>query len=170
MANGYNAYYTHRKVLDHVLNIVSTGDVLEFGIGEGSTPRMHEICEKQGRRLLSIEGSPKWMERYVEKYQTPTHEFSLFNVNGILTKEYPFFNEKFSVVFVDAAPANIRMPFILLMKNQVDYFVVHDTEGAAYNWDFTKRFKFVFNYTKEVPWTSVISNLDEIDPRLLSIF
>ena len=168
MVNGYNAYNTHQSVLMHVLTIVTTGSVLEFGMGEGSTHFMHAICEKQGRKLLSLDNSQKWIDKYIN-YKSPSHEIAVFKPSEILLKACGFFNEKFSVVFVDAAPAEIRQPFFILMKNQVDYFIVHDTEAKAYNWNF-KNFKHVLEYTKETPRTTVLSDLDVIDERILEVF
>lgn len=169
MANR-NAFYTHQPVLQHVLNTINTGDVLEFGVGEGSTHIMHKVCYEQNRRLVSIEGSKEWLGKYLA-YETLNHTLAHFTVDGILTKEYQFFKEKFSIVFVDAAPAEIRMAFILLMKNNVDYFIVHDTEpiATAYGWNFSM-FKHVLHYKKETPWTTILSNLDTIDANLLKIF
>jgi hypothetical protein len=164
----YDAYNTHRVVLTHLLNVVTEGDVFEFGMGNFSTPMLHSICEEQDRKLLSTDNNLKWFEKFI-LYKNKNHNMFVFEIDKILLKQYDFFNSHFSVVFVDAAPAEVRQPFIDLMQNCTDYFVVHDTESAGYRYDFSK-FKHVLTYKKIVPWTSILSNLDVIDEKILEIF
>ena len=94
----------------------------------------------------------------------------LFKDQMIKDKGYKFFNAKFAIALVDAHPAELRQIFINNMKNNVDYFIVHDTENPEpYKYDFTG-FKHVLEFKHANPQTSVLSNLDVIDEKILTIF
>jgi len=85
------------------------------------------------------------------------------------------FEKKFRIAFIDAAPAEIRQPVIERMKDMVDYIIVHDSECTfqgrvnVYRYDFSM-FKHVLHFKPMNPATSVLSNLDEIDPEVAKIF
>ena len=169
---------SHQPVLIHLLNTITEGDVLECGMGVNSTAIMHTICEQQRRRLLSIDNNMEWIIQNKE-YETEDHEIRFFNTNKLRRSGYNFFNRKFAVIFVDAAPGPLRQFFIEGMKRQADYMIAHDTEEAihpgihkghdVYNYDFSS-FKHVLHFEKIMPATTVISDLDEINKDILEIF
>ena len=169
---------SHQPILIHLLNTITEGDVMEFGVGIHSTPIMHTICAQQGRKLLSIDNDKEWFNPN-EKYRTKDHEMNLFDNDKLLRCEYDFFNRNFAIIFVDAAPGPLRQFLIEKMKGHADYMIVHDTEEAihpgfhkghdVYNYDFSS-FKHVLHFEKIMPATSVISDLDEIDKNILEIF
>lgn len=147
---GEIAYGSHQPVLIKLLNTITKGDVIEFGMGEYSTHVMHYICKQQGRNMLSLETDQQWIDKFKE-------------YNGLLIepgklKEYDFFKRKFSIALVDGQPLKFRQVFIELMN--VDYFIVHDTEPEwrdLYDWNFSG-FKNVYNFTDIIPHTTVLSN------------
>ena len=168
---------SHQPVLIHLLNTIKTGNVLEYGMGHHSTHIMHVICQKQGRKLLSIEYSEEWMNKFIP-YRNPSHEILLFNEDKLLNKEYPFFSDKFAIAFIDGAPEKDRQTMIELLKDNVDYFIVHDTEEVvkgftypnfSYKYDFSG-FKHVLHFDQAQPMTSVLSNLENIDRNILEVF
>ena len=171
-------YGSHQPVLIHLLNTITEGNVMEFGMGIHSTSIMHTICAKQGRKLLSIDNDMKWFSQN-EKYRTENHEMHFFNTNKLLNCEYDFFNMDFAIIFVDAAPASLRQFFIEKMKGHTDYMIVHDTEELShpgihngqnvYKYNFSS-FKHVLHFYKIMPTTSIISDLDIIDKNILEIF
>jgi len=169
---------SHQPVLIHLLNTITEGDVLEFGMGVNSTAIMHTICSKQGRKLLSIDNNIDWFNKNLE-YKTEDHEIVLFNTDKLQRGGYNFFNRKFTIIFVDAAPGPLRQFLIEKMKRQADYMIAHDTEEAihpgihkghdVYNYDFSS-FKCVLHFEKMMPATTVISDLDKINKDILEIF
>jgi len=161
-------YGSHQPALIHLLNTITKGNVMEFGMGDDSTPLMHLICEKQNRNLLSIDSDKAWFDKFTE-YKSEKHKMFIFDVDKILKKEYDFFNKKYSIVFVDAAPQEIRQPFIELIKKNADYILAHDTEQKCYSYDFSS-FKYVYHFDKVRKQTSLLSNIDEIDETLIKIF
>jgi len=157
---------SHQPVILHMLNCVPEGRVLEFGMGPFSTPLMSIICEKQQRKLLSIDNNRKY---FGPMMHYPGIKF-VFMDRKIIEGSYKFFGKKFAIAFVDAHPPELRQIFINRMKANVDYFIVHDTENPEpYQYDFTG-FKHVLQFEHANPKTSVLSDLDVIDERILEIF
>jgi hypothetical protein len=164
------AWSSHQPLLIHVLNTIKSGDVLEFGTGYNSTPIMHIICAFQQRKLLSIETNKKWVEKSL-KWRNINHVIELVSSKEIL--KHSLFRHKFSIAFIDGAPAEVRQPF--LEKVQADYLIVHDTECIVrgiknvYGYDFSM-FKHVYHFKKDSTMSTLLSNLDKIDKDLLTIF
>lgn len=152
-----DAFSTHREVLIQFLEKVNPKRVLEFGVGNFSTPLLHHYS-KQGNIVLSMDNNPEWLNKF-RGYEHGNHRLLLFNNDDLLLQKYSFFEDNWSMIFVDAAPAWIRSPFIRLIKSKADYIIVHDTEAGVYNYDFSG-FPHVWNYTKLTPWTTILSNLE----------
>jgi len=165
---------THQPVLIHMLNTVSEGSVLEFGMGPSSTPIISIICGEQNRYVVSVDNNPKWLEPLMF-YQDEMHDIRLFEDEKIRNREYTFLNEKFTITLIDAHPAELRQVVIDFMRDLSDYIIVHDTEGVVnnieygYHYDFSK-FKHVLHFTHTHPMTTVLSNLDEINPEILKLW
>lgn len=161
------AYSSHQPVLIHTLNTITKGNVVEFGMGFHSTILMHIICAFQGRNLLSLDNEKEWLDKFIH-YRSDKHSIELMT-------ELPKFNkkDKIAVAFVDGGLP--RQPFIDLMQPIADYIIVHDTEmyvkgtKDVYNYDFSG-FKHVLHYKNALPMTSLLSNLDVVDSKLLSVF
>jgi len=173
-AKRMDAFSTHQPILIHVLNTITDGDVLEFGMGWNSTPLMHLLCGIQGRNLFSVDTDPEWYDKFI-KYASPWHYLNLSVQGPIYDGTHFMFEKKFRIAFIDAAPAEIRQPVIERMKDMVDYIIVHDSECTfqgrvnVYRYDFSM-FKHVLHFKPMNPATSVLSNLDEIDPEVAKIF
>ena len=170
-------FSSHQPVLVHTLNTIITGDVLEYGMGWNSSPIMHTICTLQGRNLLSVETDENWMNKFLN-YQTDDHKLLHLSEKELTKWIHPFLNKRFSVAFIDGAPGSARHIMLNKIKQNVDYFVVHDTEEAVrnfqypaftYEWDFSG-FKHQYHLENGGPATSLLSNLDEINPDLLTVF
>ena len=173
-AKRMDAFSTHQPILIHVLNTITDGDVLEFGMGWNSTPLMHLLCGIQGRNLFSVDTDPERYDKFI-KYASPWHYLNLSAQGPISDGTHFMFEKKFRIAFIDAAPAEIRQPVIERMKDMVDYIIVHDSECTfqgrvnVYRYDFSM-FKHVLHFKPMNPATSVLSNLDEIDPEVAKIF
>jgi len=170
-----HAYSSHQPVLIHMLNTITEGDVLEFGMGHHSTPIMHIICTMQDRSLLSIDTDKIWFRKFT-RYIYGKHTAMHINKNVLLEPYHEFYKGKYSIIFVDGAPAEIRQPFIDEVQNITDYLIVHDSESIpngvddAYHYNFSM-FKHVLHFKGGLaPGTSVLSNLDKIDERILEVF
>lgn len=152
----YNPFFTHRKALIHAVNN-STGAVLEIGCGHGSTQILHELCK--GRRLVTLETDKEWLSQF-ECLASETHEF--YTADDYEAFDDLIRSERWDVVFVDHAPAERRNHEILKVLNAM-FVVVHDTHDPAYGYDATfPKFRNHYQYTKEIPYTSVLSNINNL--------
>jgi len=168
---------SHQPVLIHTLNTIKEGDVLEYGMGWNSSPIMHLICAMQGRKLLSVETDEKWFNKFLD-YRNESHELLRLPAVDLGRWDHELFKRKYSIAFIDGCTDISRQKFIEALTDNVDYFVVHDTEEAAknfrypgfsYQWDFSG-FKHVYHLQKGGPASSLLSNLDIINPELPMLF
>jgi len=173
-----SAYSSHQPVLIHVLNTITKGKVLEYGVGWHSSPIMHTICGMQGRKLISVDTDKIWMNKFAD-YKNDNHELLFLREQELGKWKHEIFKSNYSIAFIDGAPGLMRQVFIEKTMDYVDYFVVHDTEEVSrgvkypfpspYNWNFSM-FKHVYHLKREGPGVSVLSNVDEFNKDLLAIF
>jgi hypothetical protein len=168
---------SHQPILIHTLNTIKEGKVLEYGMGWNSTPLMHIICGMQGRELISVDTDENWFNKFTG-YENENHKIFRIPEQELGKWDHKLFKEKYSIAFIDGTNNLSRQKFIDVIKDNVDYFVVHDTEEAArnfkypgfsYKWDFSG-FRCVYHLERGGPASSLLSNLDEINGELLSVF
>jgi len=144
------AYGSHQPMLIHILDNTK-GNIIEFGMGFYSTHLLHWYGKLANRYVLSVETDTIW--------------FGQYDCNKILItperiKEYDFTKMNFSVALIDGTPNEFRQKFIEVMKDRVDYFVVHDTDEEwkdIYKYDFSM-FNDVYHFRDIKPNTSILSN------------
>jgi 2-polyprenyl-3-methyl-5-hydroxy-6-metoxy-1,4-benzoquinol methylase len=113
-------YSTHQKLLVRGL-LKTSGDVLELGCGNYSTPVTSEICEHQGRGLTSLDNHPAWVIQFGAK----TVRWDQF-----------FPASSYGLTLVDHAdpPHHQRWKQILKLLPWCDTFVVHDADDRLYGY------------------------------------
>jgi len=137
------------------------GEVVEMGMGHGSTPLLHDYCGERKRELFSFEHNQSWLNKFSElKSDTHTHTF-VENWNIVKdTRLYP------SVVFIDHAPGERRKEDIVNFKDIDGIVVIHDTEPAAdYGYQMRQhfgKFKYVVEVKTEGAWASAMSNTVDV--------
>ncbi len=139
----------------------SEGDVLELGTGYFSTLLLNWMGQISSRKVVSYETVAKWADRAKRVCRSRNHkvyfEPDLDKAN--LTDRH------WGLVFIDHAPADRRIVDILRLKDHADFIVVHDTEPELdhdYHYsDIYKHFKYVYQDTKHLPNTAVLSNFKE---------
>jgi len=157
----YNpGHASYLPVLIKVLQI-SEGPVLELGSGIYSTPVMHWLCLEAKRRLVTYENDPEIFNMNKD-FGTGLHEVKFVED----WDKIPIETEHWGVVFVDHKPAERRKIEIARLSKIADYIVVHDTETQRdREYGFIKGafplFKYRFNYRRQKPYTSVLSNFIE---------
>lgn len=168
------AFSSHQPLIIHLLNTITEGEVLEFGMGWNSSPIMNLICGMQGRQLTSLDTDVAWASKFTS-YQKPIHDVVCMQLFELVEWDHPLFKKHYSIAFVDGAPAEIRQPFLEKIKDNADYIVVHDTECVVqgvkncYAFDFSM-FKHVYHFKSKPPMTSLVSNLDKVNEEVLKIF
>lgn len=168
---------SHQPILIHTLNTIKEGKVLEYGMGWNSTPLMHIICGMQGRELTSVDTDINWFNKFTE-YENENHKLIHITEQELGKWNHQIFKEKYSIAFIDGTNNLSRQKFIDVIKENVDYFVIHDTEEVvknftysefSYKWDFSG-FKHRFHLQMGGPASSLLSNLEIINEELLIIF
>lgn len=150
---------SHLPVLIKVLQI-SEGPVLELGTGLYSTPVMHWLCLEAKRRLVSYEHEPGYF-KLVARFAYGLHEITLINN----WDDIPIETEHWGVALVDHNPVARRKVEIARLANIADYVIIHDTEShmeseTGYEAIYPL-FKYRYNYRRQKPYTSVLSNFIE---------
>ena len=152
-----NTYGSH---LPHLLKAVelTTGPVLELGSGDSSTPHLHDVCERTGRLLLTVESDQGWLARY-HHLLSGNHHFEFHaDPSDVLERQ-----KRWGVVFVDHSPGQTRRRAVALARPLADYIVVHDTEELGYGLEeILSSFKHRKDFRYSRPWTTVVSDSVEI--------
>jgi hypothetical protein len=145
-------YGTHLVPL--IAAVMATkGDVLELGMGDFSTPMLHELLKRTDRLLVSIENDKEWFKNFSD-LGNDKHFLYNSKYNIVIT------NLNFSVVLVDNAPAEDRINAIQHYMNDTEIFVVHDTDKMDY-YGYTeafKQFKYTKTYERYKKSTTLLSN------------
>jgi hypothetical protein len=153
----YGGARTHEPALVAAVAAAGPGPVLEIGAGYYSTPILHALCAAMGRALLTVDNDTGWIHR-LESLRSSTHR--LVSVDS-WDQSLPLTDsEMWAVVFVDHAPAERRVVEIARLANRTEFMVVHDSEHPLYGYDRCfAEFKYRYDYTRFVPWTSILSNV-----------
>jgi len=143
----WDDWATHQPVL-HAVATATKGPIIEFGCGYGSTDLLHEICEKEGRILITIEDNLEWMSRFTSKYEgkgynpdnSGWHKFFFVPGKNLADIENPahwvkFMDEldllneiDFDVCFIDQGPWLARHETVKRMKDKARFVIVHDID------------------------------------------
>jgi hypothetical protein len=151
---------THLPVLQHLIGI-TTGPVLEMGMGFNSTPILHELCKD--RLLISLDSQTEWVEKFAD-FRSSSHKIRTESDWDSATH---YLQSVFwDVVLIDHWPCERRIIDIQLLMHNTRFMVVHDTEGRAahcYNYEPTlSLFRYRWEYQGLEPYTTVVSMTDPI--------
>lgn len=160
----WDDWSTHQPVLYKVA-ISTTGPIIEFGCGNGSTDLLHEICEKEGRTLITLEDDLEWLNKFAQKYlgqgynpdNSGWHKFYYVPGKNLNDRENPahwisFMDNfepltslHFDVCFIDQAPWLARYETVKRMKDKARFVLVHDVDYFPMNNIFGKTIKPIIN-------------------------
>jgi len=161
-------YGTHITPL--VAAVLATkGHVIEMGMGDYSTPLLHEIIGYQRlnaeliprdpRRLFSFESDKQWLNNFIDlNCQWHTIQFvSSWDLVRIPSKHV-------SVIFIDHAPAERRKVDIKRCADSAEILVVHDTEKVNYYGyePLLSSFRYRFDYERYQKKTTLLSNFMDV--------
>lgn len=129
----------------------TSGPILECGMGDHSTPVLHDFCEKTGRRLISCDTHPDWVMSF-QHLAAPWHElcdFSAFCVDGSL------FGSRYGVALVDHK-ARVRGGLLYVLRDLCDVVVMHDSECRYCGYtEPLKRFDWTYTHENTPAWTTL---------------
>jgi len=131
--NLLHPFYTHQPFFLEILKH-TTGDILECGCGEGSTPMIKEEIKNTGRKLVSLESNLEWLNRYTH-LSDENHLLYHVDANNEDTIEtgnaWVEFIKKnkldnFEIVFIDSSPWSSRKSCFDYFLNKVKIIIFHD--------------------------------------------
>lgn len=152
---------THFPILVKVVQMTD-GPILEMGSGLFSTPLLHWLCFDKKRKLITCEAYQHYLE-FANRFKTEWHE-----VTYVKPQKQAFFNDKFSVVFIDHSPKKplTRGGDALQFNDTAEYIVLHDAGVDAHDKygykEIYNQFKYVYHYDKVYPHTTVLSNFHDV--------
>lgn len=139
-------------------------DVVEFGMGDGSTWQLDEYCIQYGHKLFSFDNNLEWVNKF-KHLEKDSME------NGIVRHSVQFVEDwdsvmrmqlNIGVLLIDHAPGERRKIDIGLYFNKARIIVCHDTEPAADHGyqmrDELAKFKYMIDFKSEGAWASAVSN------------
>ncbi len=153
-----DAYGTHLYALAGIVAMAEPGGrVVEFGMGDYSTPLLSMLCETRGLWLRSLEREMAWLSRF-EDLATPAHEivhvpdWNLAPIEG-----------RWEVAFIDHEPGHRRRVELERMREAARWIVIHDSEEPEYGLESVlARFRYRYDYARVRPCTTIVSGVSPI--------
>lgn len=147
-----------------VATLLTTGDILELGMGTFSTPLLHNIGVDLNRQVVSIDTDLNWLNKFIFYNNTSTH--TIYNMAGNEMNQFGL-NKNWGLVLVDHIDQNARSLNVLNFSKLSKIVVVHDTEKSSesfYGYEKNKirdAFKYACKYSiySDINRSSYISTL-----------
>lgn len=138
------------------------GDVIEAGIGDGSTNKLHTYCWDNNRKLFSYESNLEWYRKY-EDYNGWNHDVEYVGNNWeIMVAKH---REPIGVLFSDEAPGEMRKYNIAMFAQTAQVIIAHDAEPSndgGYKYSLLKPL-FKYHKLHEFPGASTAAFSNFID-------
>lgn len=140
----------------------TTGDVVELGIGPGSTQKLHDYCHNFNSLLWSYESNLEWYRKF-EHLRSDWHQIDYVGNNWEPMIERH--REPIGVLFSDEAPGEMRKYNISMFCNTAQVIIAHDAEPSNDGGYKFSLLKPLFKYTKlhEFPGASTAAFSNFID-------
>lgn len=145
---------SHRPALWDALQL-TTGKVIELGMGYGSTLQLREYCAQKERILVSYESDEWWVMALQNE-----------SSKSVLVTDWDDVDLGCSLLFIDHAPGERRKIDIARAAFIAEIIVAHDTEISADHGyqmrDALKTFKYMKDYETSGAWTTMVSNFIDV--------
>lgn len=138
------------------------GDVIEAGVGDGSTAKLHEYCNEKLRWLHSYESNLEWYRKF-ENMRSTNHHIEYIGINWEPMIERH--REPIGVLFSDEAPGEMRKYNIAMFCNTAQVIIAHDAEPSndgGYKYSLLKPL-FKYHKLHEFPGASTAAFSNFID-------
>lgn len=136
------------------------GEVVEMGMGQGSTPFLHQYCADTGRRLYSYDNNHEWFSKFTD-YQSETHNLS----HIVDWDDVSIVHKSPDVVLIDHAPGERRYIDVQRYANSAKIIVIHDSEPAATGYMMDRvwgLFKYRKDFESPGAWATAVSNFVDV--------
>lgn len=157
---GVANWSNHRYLLWDALKLTS-GEVVEMGCGDGSTPFLRDFCKETGRMLYSYENNLEWWGK-MSKFADDGHKVIHVQDWDVVSQAHVHP----SVVLIDHAPGERRKVDLRLFAHKASIIVCHDSEPAADHGyqmrEILDTFRYKRDHKSEGAWASIASNFLEV--------
>jgi hypothetical protein len=155
------SYCSHLPILMRALD-KTEGTILEFGVGEFSSPVIAMMARLQGRKAHFYESDKEWLKYVRTKYDNRMCEWNFVeNWDEIHIRKMAGF------AFIDHEPGIRRKDDIKRFANSIQVIGVHDTQpkgDKVYRYsEIYPLFKYRRDFTKYAPHTTLLSNFVCLD-------
>jgi len=138
----------HRVLLWEALKM-TTGKIIEFGSGYGSTPQLGKFAQDTDRSFATYDANNEWASK-MDSVFVPNNDWDSIDAADA------------SVLFLDHAPGERREIDLAKYKDIDGIIVIHDSEPAAdHGYQMRQHFD-KFKYIVEVQtigaWATMLSN------------
>ena len=169
MAKPYSGnYFTHMGALIACVN-KTDGDILELGMGLGSTPYLHYAATGQKRNLLSLENDKGWHRHFAGSdfihflFRNEFHKIELVDNY----ENSPLIDKEWDVVLVDQTPDLSRKETVKKLANKAKYIIIHDSneqyEKVYHYSEIYPLFKYKRIWTLDDRHATVLSNFVDLE-------
>lgn len=176
MATNMNVSIRYSSFLPVLMKVVeiTKGDILELGPGVFSTPYLHWMGKRMGRKIVTIENNEMWFN-FCRKYYAFGHKDAVGH-RFIFAKEWDdiekYIKKEWDIVLIDHSPSERRIVEIEKLANLAKYIVIHDADPEQErNYHYSKifpLFKYRYDFREVEPATTILSNF--IDLKDFSIY
>ena len=135
---------SHLPLLYSALELTRIGNVYEFGMGDNSTPFLHDYCLKHNRNLLSFDDKLEWINKF-SVMNSPTHVMRHIKDWNLIN----YSNAKISVALIDNEPNETRAENIWRISKITQIIIIHDTEDKSERYFLYNRIWHLFKYRKD---------------------
>ena len=143
-----DGYATHLEAIVTAA-LESTGNILELGCGDYSTPVLSTIARHRFDNLLVKSSSPEWANRYRHLADIEIVNWDTWSISG-----------NYGMIFIDSEEHHEgRMTKLLQIKDHARIIVMHDADQAMTDsrWpEIIKSFKSFKMFNTYQPWTVLL--------------
>lgn len=138
--------WTHVPHLCAIARHIKPGSICEFGVGNYSTPVIHNLFTGN---IYSYDNSREWLEKFEWQYSSRRHRF--FLLNDWFSVQFP---PDIALAFIDNAPGHTRQFLLDKLDGVAKAIVLHDAEGFTA----PKNYSFITLLGDKPPKTLICSN------------
>jgi hypothetical protein len=120
--------FTHQPVLFTIAERCD-GPIAECGCGFGSTLFLHEIAERRGVKVVSLDSDADWFARFSQLLASDNHEFR-FVEDWPAELERPEWDEPWGLVLVDQTDWTDRVLTVKRVRSNAEYVILHDSNAS----------------------------------------
>ena len=134
---------------------LSNGPVLELGCGPSSTPILYWLAFDKNREFYSYDNHQDYVDMMRKYGVQKIDDWDTLQID----------KHKWGMAFIDHHPSIRRGFDASRLAQAADYVVIHDSndeKGHGYTNMFPD-FKYRYDYTKTNPFTTVLSNFNNLD-------